>query len=114
MASTQEDSARSSGQIGRLFFSTPALAFVVAIASLLISGFNFRLARNTSETQAQTDPADVLRLDSRIWQDPKQLLPPAKLRDQGFLSSVYSASETNWETVGKDLLAGPPEQTNAV
>ncbi|TAL07414.1 MAG: hypothetical protein EPO07_00230, partial [Verrucomicrobia bacterium] len=113
--SSSDDAGSNSGQLTRLFLSAPGVAAIVAVASLVVGSFGFRLARPQAETQLQSDSSEMLRFESRIWQDPTQFLGTDKLRDEKVRAQLPPAIASNWARLRKDFL---PEEnrtkTNAI
>ena len=103
--------------LSRLLFSAPGMALIVAIASLVLSTFTFRLARPESNTQAREYATDLLRRESRIWQDPTEVIPATIFNDisTNQLKAFYASAEENWKSIREEMLFSKKEnQTNAV
>jgi hypothetical protein len=113
--SESEDSSPASGKLARLLFSPPGIAMFVAVVSLVVGSFTgFHLARQASETKVQSDASELLRFDSRIWQDPMQFVNADKLLNAK-LPTFTNALEQNWTKLCTGFLGSAASgQTNAV
>jgi hypothetical protein len=103
----------SFGQLARILVSPSGIAVVVVIASLVAGGFSFFLTRPAPERQLSTYGTDLLNPESRMWQDPSQLIPMEKLWDEKFTTQALVTSKATWKELAKRLHSRP-ELPNAV
>jgi hypothetical protein len=76
---------------------------MVAMASVLLSTFRFQLARPGAVAGIRESSPDLLRRESRIWQDPAELLPADALR-------TVSSQEKNLQSLTRGCFAPVAQQ----
>jgi hypothetical protein len=100
-----QDSSSSVGQLARLVVSPSSLAVFVVIASLLVGGFSFMLTRPVPERILSHQQTDALNPESRMWQDPSELISIDKLNDPAFTQRALTESEQHWAELRQKVAA---------
>lgn len=103
---SSDDSPNPVAQWSQLLLSPSGIAIVLLVVSVAVGTLQFKLPRPIPESSFATHPTDLLRLDSRIWQDPAALMSPERLRDTGFLAQAAASTSNSWARLQKEFQSG--------